>query len=142
MFKKIFTGFFAIIMIFIFMANCRKDSQNPTEPNSNVKDDPSFVADIQPLFSGNCLVAGCHDVVASGGLDLTVGKAYMHLVNIASTQDKGKTRVLPGDATKSYLVVKLEGKQSFGSKMPPSGGLSLESIQLIKNWINKGAKNN
>jgi hypothetical protein len=142
MFKKFYTGFLGIIIIFIFVAKCGKDNKNPTEPISIIKEDPSFITDIQPIFSASCATSGCHNVNASAGLDLLAGKAYMNLVDIASTQDKGKKRVKTSDATNSYLVIKVEGKQSFGSKMPPSGALSVESIQLIKNWINKGAKNN
>ncbi|MBN2092835.1 hypothetical protein JW964_24655 [candidate division KSB1 bacterium] len=142
MFKKYFTGIFAIIILYILVVNCGKDTKNPTEPGSTIKEDPSFVTDIQPIFSASCATSGCHNVNASGGLDLSAGKAYINLVDVASSLDKGKKRVKAGDATNSYLVIKIEGKQSVGSKMPPSGGVSTESIQLIKNWINKGAKNN
>lgn len=142
MFKKYFTGIFAIIILYILVVNCGKDTKNPTEPGSTIKEDPSFVTDIQPIFSASCATSGCHNVSASGGLDLSAGKAYMNLVDIASTQDKGKKRIVAGDAASSYLVIKIEGKQSFGAKMPPASSLSAESIQLIKNWINKGAKNN
>jgi hypothetical protein len=39
--------------------------------------------------------------------------------------------------------MKIEGRQTSGVRMP-SGGSPLSSVQIqnIKNWINKGAKNN
>ncbi len=40
------------------------------------------------------------------------------------------------------MVMKIEGKQTVGTRMPQGGTLSDDDIQLIKNWINKGAKNN
>jgi len=38
--------------------------------------------------------------------------------------------------------MKLEGRQTVGTKMPQGGSLASNSLQNIKNWINKGAKNN
>jgi hypothetical protein len=66
-------------------------------------------------------------------------------VNIDATEDVSRKHVLPGDAANSYIVIKLEGHQTVGAKMPIGGSLdavSLQNIQNIKNWINKGAKNN
>lgn len=50
--------------------------------------------------------------------------------------------VKPFDATNSYVVIRLEGRQRIGLTMP--FGSSLDSIDLtnIKNWINNGALNN
>jgi hypothetical protein len=66
-------------------------------------------------------------------------------VNIDATEDVSRKRVLPGDVANSYIVIKLEGRQTVGAKMPIGGSLdavSLQNIQNIKNWINKGTKNN
>ena len=45
-------------------------------------------------------------------------------------------------AYNSYLVIKLEGRQTIGVKMPLGGSLDAVRLQNIKNWINKGANNN
>jgi hypothetical protein len=47
-----------------------------------------------------------------------------------------------GDASNSYLVIKLEGRQTIGVKMPLGSSLDAVSLQNIKNWINKGANHN
>jgi hypothetical protein len=122
---------------------CDSNSPTNTETPPTVKDDPSFSSDIQTIFNNNCTSSGCHGSGASAGLTLLQGQSYTNLVNAASTQEPGKTRVIPGDSVNSYIVIKLEGRQSNGSRMP-SGGAALQanSIQNIKNWINKGAKNN
>jgi len=74
---------------------------------------------------------------------LLQGQSYANLVSVTSTQEPAKTRVIPNDATDSYLVVKLEGRQTNGGRMPLGGSaLNANSIQNIKNWIDKGAKNN
>ena len=123
--------------------HCGSNSSTNTEPPPTVKDDPSFSSDIQSIFSNNCISSGCHNAGASGGLVLLQGQAYANLVNVASTQEPGKTRVIPNDATNSDIVIKLEGRQTNGGRMPFGGtALHANTIQNIKNWINKGAKNN
>jgi len=63
-------------------------------------------------------------------------------VNVAATQS-GVARVIPGNANDSYLIVKVEGRQTVGERMP-LGGSALDNIDLtnLKNWINQGAQNN
>jgi len=75
-------------------------------------------------------------------MTLVQGQAYNNLVNVDSTEDPSRKRVLPGDATNSYIVIKLEGRQTIGAKMPMGGSLDAVSLQNIRNWINRGAKNN
>jgi hypothetical protein len=63
-------------------------------------------------------------------------------VNVAASQ-ASVARVIPGNANDSYIVVKVEGRQTVGVRMP-LGGSALDNIDLtnLKNWINLGAKNN
>ena len=56
--------------------------------------------------------------------------------------EAGKIRVIPGNAQDSYLVIKIEGRQGVGSRMPVGGALDAVDITNIRNWINEGAKNN
>jgi len=136
-------GAFLAVLTIIFLSHCSSDSSTNPEPPPAVKDDPSFAADIQSIFTNNCISPGCHNAGAAGGMVLLQGQSYANLVNVASTQEPGKTRVIPTDATNSYIVIKLEGRQTNGSRMPMGGGaLNSNSIQNIKNWIDKGAKNN
>lgn len=108
-----------------------------------VKADPSFASDIQEIFDRTgCSASSCHGTVESGGLRLTSGSSYAELVNVAAEGESG-TRVIPNDAANSYLVIKIEGRQNFGSRMPV-GGPALDTIDVgnIRNWINQGAKSN
>ncbi|HEX9971258.1 MAG TPA: hypothetical protein VGD14_04230 [bacterium] len=129
-----------IVSLLIMGLSCGKD-KNPTAPPT-VKDDPAFATDIQPIFTAHCALSGCHNSTARAGMNLSDGKAYDNIVNVGSTQDNTKKRVLPNDADNSYLVMKIEGRQTVGIRMPQGGTLSDDNVQLIKNWINKGAKNN
>jgi len=134
-------GIMAVLAV-LFLLSCGSDNSTSSQPPVTVKDDPSFSADIQPIFNSNCVSSGCHNATASAGLVLLQGQSYASLVNVDSSSENTKKRVLPGDATSSYLVIKLEGRQSVGARMPLGGSLNTNSIQNIKNWINKGAKNN
>jgi len=118
---------------------------SPTEPETPeaVKEDPSFSQDIQPIFTSSCALSNCHNASAQAGLVLLQGQAYNNIVNVNSTQDPSKERVNPEKANNSYLVIKIEGRQTIGERMPLGGAaLSSTRIQNIKNWINRGAKNN
>jgi hypothetical protein len=76
------------------------------------------------------------------GLDLRSAASYGELVSVLATSEP-ILRVKPGDPDGSYLVMKLEGRQSVGDRMPQTGA-SLDSIDLtnIRNWIAQGASNN
>jgi hypothetical protein len=133
------------------LAACGGDG--PTDPGGDpgggngdtrtIKDDPSFANDVWEVFTRRgCAASSCH---GGGAGDLTMASAsgaYTALVNVASLAS-GEVLVIPSNANDSYLVKKLEGRQSVGARMPLSGG-ALDNIDLsnIKNWINQGAKNN
>jgi len=126
-------------------------SDGPTDPGGNgnnsggpptPKADPSFSSDIVPIFSSaGCTSGGCHGAPIQAGLNLA-SSPYTSLVNVPSSQVTGEIRVIPGNANGSYLVKKLEGRASFGERMPLGGQLDAVSLANIKNWINQGAKNN
>jgi hypothetical protein len=105
--------------------------------------DPSFSREIQPIFEQNgCTGSNCHGAARSAGLDLRAGSSYANLVNVQATREN-VVRVIPRNADESYLVIKLEGRQSVGARMPFGGQpLSAQELVLIKAWINQGAMNN
>ncbi len=121
---------------------CGGNNADEEEPPMVISD-PSFANHIQPIFTNNCALGGCHNSTEQAGLNLSQGSAYGEIVDVNSTQVPSLKRVLPGDAANSYLVMKIEGTQSVGVRMPKDrSSLSSVSIQNIKNWINRGAKNN
>ena len=145
---------FATLFLTVFFVAC-SGGDSPTEPGGNnnggntggttgptVKADPSFASDIwEALGRNGCTASGCHGT-GQGGLTLaSTAGAYGNLVNIASPTT-GEIRVIPGNASDSYLVKKLEGRQSAGVRMPVGGQLDATDLTNIKNWINQGAKNN
>ena len=122
------------------------DNGNTGGGNGNTRTivaDPSFATVIQEIFNRRgCAAGDCHGSSQSAGLSLASGSSYANLVNVASTQ-ASTLRVIPGNADGSYLIVKVEGRQTLGDRMP-QGGAALDNIDLtnLKNWINRGAANN
>ena len=89
-----------------------------------------FRRDIQPLFQEHCV--GCHGPAQQmGGMRLDRRSSAMAI--------RGGTTIGPGNAAGSRLYLKLIGTK-YGSRMPPTGPLSAEQINLIKNWIDQGAE--
>jgi len=122
----------------IYFTSC----QSPISPPAGqIKDDPSFAQDIQPILTNNCTSYSCHGAAAQARMTLVQSRAYASLVNVASTEVPSKKRVLPFDAANSYLVIKIEGRQAVGARMPAATDrLTPDQIKLIKNWIGQGAR--
>jgi len=73
---------------------------------------------------------------------LEAGKAYGSLVGVVSVETN-LLRVSPGLPNDSYLVVKVRGDAAIlGSRMPPgSAGLPSSQLQLVVDWVRRGAPN-
>jgi len=100
-----------------------------------------FDMDVQPIFTGKCALSDCHGAAKSGGMQLSAGMAYDNIVNVKSSEDPRFMRVMPGAPDSSYLVMKIEGRQTVGMRMPlRRTPLSDAQTQLISGWIQAGAK--
>jgi mono/diheme cytochrome c family protein len=97
-------------------------------PTSGV---PTFKGNVLPILQSNC--ATCHG--SFGGWDASTFSGVM-------TSGIHKPVVLPGDAVNSLLVQKIQGTQTTGAIMPPTGKLSDAEIQVIIDWIKAGALDN
>ena len=143
MLKKKILGLSIVLFIALSIFYCGGGGNGTPEIPETEISNPSFSTDIQPIFTSSCALSGCHNSAAQEGLILLEGQAYANIVNVDSTQDPTKKRVLPGDASNSYLVIKIEGNQTEGDRMPQTGGpLSSVRINNIKNWVDRGARNN
>ena len=137
--------FILIVCGSVFLYQCGSDSPSePSTPDSEtIISDPSFSQHIQPIFTNTCALALCHVAGNITELDLSQGVAYNSIVNVDSGQDRSYKIVLPSNSTDSWLVIKIEGRQTLGLRMPPSADpLSDVRIQNIKNWVDRGAKDN
>jgi hypothetical protein len=126
------------------------DFSAPENPTFGLPDvivtDPSFSADIQPIFNKRCVVGGCHTLgTAQVGLSLDSTVSYDMLVGQPATTDT-LLRVQPGNAADSWLVRRIEADPAprhGGVRMPLAATpLTDNQIATIVNWINQGALRN
>lgn len=114
-----------------------------TPPASCAVEFSSYAAQIQPIFTSSCAVAGCHEgAFPTGGLVLTSGTSYGNLVNVVSSGYAPAVRVVPADTSASVLFHKVKGTGVYGPQMPAFGSLTAAEIRLIILWIAAGAPNN
>ena len=87
----------------------------------------SFQEDIFPILQASCAFPGCHAAPnPARGLNLTTYADF----------EKGNV-FNPGDSKGSEVIRRIDG-----GGMPPGGPLPKDQIQLFKDWIDEGAKNN
>ena len=103
------------------------------------KKEVSYAADIRPIINDYCL--SCHQPGGKGyeksGLDM---RTYESMIK----GTKYGAVIKPGDSFASTLIMLVEGRADPSIKMPYgiNGSLSKDKIDLLKRWIDQGAKNN
>lgn len=106
---------------------------------------PPKLTEVQTqVFTASCVFSSCHSALSqAGGLSLAPGTAYGSLVNVAATGPTGRTRVVPGDLSGSYLIDKLTlTAPAVGGRMPLGGDpVDAAQLKVVKDWISAGAKN-
>ncbi len=93
----------------------------------------SFLNNVRPiLLLNNCI--NCH----GGGVGLYVGTVTQLVQG-----GEHEPAIIPGNADSSLLIMKLSPNPPFGNRMPIYGPYLSDSLeQIIKTWINQGAKDN
>ena len=97
----------------------------------------SYNKDVQPIFARNC--SECHAPGQKGfeasGLDTTSYQALMK-------GGKFGQLVKPGDALSSALNMLVEGRAHSSIQMPHGRAkIPDKDIEILKVWVNEGAKN-
>jgi hypothetical protein len=121
---------------------------HPLGAGSACPDAVCFARDVQPIFTDNCALSGCHAGTSpQQGQNLSQGLAYQSIVNVPANERAGMMRVQPFVPDSSYLVHKIQGTQAgvggSGGQMPLGGApLSQSQVDVIRAWIAAGAKNN
>ena len=127
--KLIYTGIIlGAIYALVLLQSCEKEYFVPaTKP---LPDSASFQKDILPIFTANCTSSGCH---TTGGIapDLSPATAYSNLF-IYGLVDTANVE-------SSVLYMRMT---SASNPMPPTGKLPTGTTDLVKLWIEQGAKDN
>jgi hypothetical protein len=118
------------------------DAFTPIEPDAFVPSDPDagpatvlFSRDVAPILEANCRGSGCH----------TSPQTFFLGGGSGCPMAPERRFVVPFDPESSFVVVKIEGRQSAGcgQRMPRGRApLSSENITTIRTWIAEGARDN
>jgi hypothetical protein len=102
----------------------------------------TLAGNVQPIMSSSCATAeACH----AGGRapDLSTGSTWPSTFRVRASQDPGKDYVDPFDADGSYMLDKILGIQTAGSRMPLGAApLDPAQVEAIRAWILEGAADN
>ena len=113
--------------------------QQPEQPEPEVQPQPlpdpepavTFQEDILPILQARCAFAGCHAAPnPARGLNLGTYAGF-------EKGSAGGPVFNPGDSKESKVVQRIDG-----GGMPPGAPLADDQIQLFKDWIDEGAKDN
>lgn len=96
---------------------------------------------IQKQVFAQCLQCHGGSGFAAAGLHLTEGKSYSDLVNIEAIHNTAKMRIAPNNLSGSYLIDVLKG-EVLQNQHSSLSSLKEDDIELIKQWVLKGAENN
>ncbi|MFI5165206.1 MAG: hypothetical protein ACHQQS_01155 [Thermoanaerobaculales bacterium] len=115
----------------------------PFQPNVGPPPDPNatFTRVQNEVFTANCAIAGCHATLgAREGMSLASGAAYGSIVRVPAVERPDLSRIEPSNPDKSYLVKKLRGDPDItGLRMPDGGSLTAAQVQLVIDWVRRGA---
>jgi ankyrin repeat protein len=92
-----------------------------------------FGQNVQPLFKQHC--TGCHGPSQQMGGFRLDQRRYA----LPNRVGANGARIVPGKSEASRLYQKLAGTAP-GARMPPTGPLTSDEIQIIKTWIDEGAE--
>ena len=107
--------------------------------SAQTQDEVSYKRDVRPIIHDYCL--NCHRPGGKGyeksGLDMRSYKSLMKGTRFG-------TVIKPGDSFTSVFIQVIEGRVHSSIKMPfgMSGGLAKDEIEIMKRWVQQGAKNN
>jgi Planctomycete cytochrome C len=104
-----------------------------------MKGEVSYTKDVVPILHDYCL--SCHQPGGKGyeksGLDMRTYESLLKGTKFGSV-------IKPGDSFTSIIIQVIEGRVHSSIKMPfgMSGGLAKDKIEILKRWVDQGAKNN
>jgi hypothetical protein len=102
-------------------------------------EDISYKKEIRPILDDYCM--NCHKPGGKGykksGLDMRTYKSLMKGTKFGAV-------IKPGDSYTSIFIQVVEGRVHPSLRMPYgiSGGLAKDKIELLRKWVQQGAKDN
>lgn len=130
----------ALVLASLLVPGCAEDGSRL--PDLTADELQPTLASLQANVFG-LICAECHNPNGKGPMPLdTEQRTYDNLVNVQSFELPALLRVNPGDAENSYVIWKIEDRDTIvGDPMPPPprSRLTQEQIDAIATWIANGA---
>ena len=127
-----------ILIVGLIMAQCKHDTvipdgfEIPEQSTICDSDTVYFVNDVLPLIMSSCATTGCHDdQTAEHGVRLT---SYTNIIQT------GEIRPFNPNDSELYEVLFDDGDDLMPP--PPMTAFSAEKKEIIRKWIQQGARNN
>ena len=129
---KNFIKILIVIAMGLFLNSCYYDSfpQDIDNGGGEVPDDISYANDIMPLWEGQCVA--CHN--GNTPPDLRPQNSYNSLLNDGFVE--------AGKSLESSLYLSLIHAPGVSPMPTPSSKWPAAKSDLVKGWIDQGAKNN
>lgn len=137
----------AILLLPVILLSCKHEPEDlsPVNPGSGdtipvITDEPVcdpdtvyFQNDVLPILISGCGMSGCHD--AETAQERVILTSYESVIRTG--------KITPGNPSGSKLYnVITTGESDDRMPPPPRASLTSEQIQLIRTWIEQGARNN
>lgn len=133
---------FIIIAIIAVLFACKHEIINPiTDPGNGGGDGGGnngggndsiacFEGDVLPIFISNCAQSGCHD-----------SRSHQDGYVLDSWENIVRKGIKPGDADGSKIYQAMIATDEDRMPPPPNAPLTNDQTEMVKRWINEGAKN-
>ncbi len=101
---------------------------------------PTFDEVQEDVFTLSCAFSTCHGAGQEAELGLTdAASSWADIVNVASVEEPGETRVIPGDSENSLLFKVLDMDVGAIRQMPVNSSVTPRQRAMVKAWIDGGA---
>lgn len=135
----------AVLFLVGSLAACASSEESKSSSSgTTVKPNASFKNDVMPIIVDSCALQACHSSKDSNlGIYLTSDPAQVYAELKKTSASGNKKFVAAGDSKSSWLMIKMDGLQgSVGKEMPPDTRLAKVDRDVVRSWIDQGAKDN
>jgi hypothetical protein len=116
------------VLLSLLLTGCYYDKEIPPS-SGGMPTNVSLATHVQPIFTANCAMSGCHDAVPTHNPSLVLGASYNSLIS-------------GGYINSAVPSAGILYQEISEGNMPPGAPLSSADANMILAWINEGAKNN
>ena len=134
---KVFCGILPIFIFSSLFAQSTPASGHKKSDTAKKSAPVSYKKDIAPIFKFYCLPCHTED-------QMNPSQLYLDTYENMMAGGKHGKAIIAGKADSSFILQKLSFKPPFGDPMPMKRKTPFpqDTLNIIKKWIEQGAKNN